>query len=223
MSLVLHALPPSANSSTVRALLKVAGIDFSEVNCYGQTRSEKYVSKFPTNLAPALEHGDFCVSESTAIMKYVAGAFKEKAGKFYPDDVKQRATVDMLCAYVEGSIYPLIAKAVYPNLGFPLYAGDVASLEETKPNAGKSQEAAGAELSKLLKEKFSDKFLSKTKYLLSDVPTVADFRFAPVLLFAKIGVVMPERLDKYLEDMNKLAGYTEAVAPVLGFAQDKFK
>ena len=55
MSVTFHALPPSANSACSRCVLKCAGIDFEEVNAYGQTRTPEYLAKFPTNLAPALE------------------------------------------------------------------------------------------------------------------------------------------------------------------------
>ena len=45
--LILHALPPSANSASTRALLKAAGIDFKEEMAYGKTREHS-----PTKDAP---------------------------------------------------------------------------------------------------------------------------------------------------------------------------
>ena len=83
MSVTFHALPPSANSACSRCVLKCAGIDFEEVNAYGQTRTPEYLAKFATNLAPALEHDGCCVSETNAIARYLCAAFPDKAGKFY--------------------------------------------------------------------------------------------------------------------------------------------
>ena len=62
MSVTFHALPPSANSSCVRCVLECGGIAHDEVNAYGQTRTPEYLAKFPTNLAPAIEHDGACVS-----------------------------------------------------------------------------------------------------------------------------------------------------------------
>ena len=137
----LHAMGVSANSSVARAFLKASGIEFEEIEVYGQTRSPEYIAKFPTNLAPAIEHGDVCVCESVAIMRYLAKVFPDKAGKFVPADPVACAKVDMVCDYIS-TFYPLMAKAMYPAVGFGLYAGDVASMEETKEHIPKSQEAA---------------------------------------------------------------------------------
>ena len=54
-------------------------------------------------------------------------------------------------------------------------------------------------------------FLKNTNFLLSDTPTLADFRLAPVLLFARVAVKLPQRLEAYLDEMEKVPGYKAAV------------
>ena len=224
MSVTFHALPPSANSARSRCVLKCAGIDFEEVNAYGQTRTPEYLAKFPTNLAPALEHDGCCVSETNAIARYLCAAFPDKAGKFYPGDAKTKAKVDLIAEYTGITIYALIAKAMYPNVGFPLAAGDVGSFDALKEHLPASQEAAAAELLNLLNDKYVNNWLKNSTYLAGDEPTIADFRFAPIMYFASVAIVLPERIVKYLEDLEtKVPGFKEATEGPRGFTADKVK
>ena len=203
MSVTFHALPPSANSACSRCVLKCAGIDFEEVNAYGQTRTPEYLAKFPTNLAPAVEHDGCCVSETNAIARYLCAAFPDKAGKFYPGDAKTKAKVDLIAEYTGITIYALIAKAMYPNVGFP---------------------PAAAELLNLLNDKYVNNWLKNSTYLAGDEPTIADFRFAPIMYFARVAIVLPERIVKYLEDLEtKVPGFKEATEGPRGFTADKVK
>ena len=48
----------------VRSFLEVTGIPFKEENAWGKTRTAEYIAKFPTNLAPAIEHGSVCLAEN---------------------------------------------------------------------------------------------------------------------------------------------------------------
>eukprot|EP00802_Teleaulax_amphioxeia_P023998 Tamp_24644.p1 GENE.Tamp_24644~~Tamp_24644.p1 ORF type:complete len:248 (+),score=56.56 Tamp_24644:100-843(+) len=203
MPVILHALPPSANSASCRAFLMASGIDFAEEMCYGKTRTPEFIAKFPTNLAPALEHDGVCISENNAIGRYLAAVFPDKAGKFYPrDDPAKCARIDMVAEFISYSLYPL---------GFPLYHGDVANLACTKDKTKESQEEAAAGLLEMLEAKIVGLFLKDTTFLLSDKPTLADFRLAPILLFARVAVKLPQRLEAYLDEMEKVPGYKEAV------------
>ena len=199
-------------------------IDFEEVNAYGQTRTPEYLAKFPTNLAPAVEHDGCCVSETNAIARYLCAAFPDKAGKFYPGDAKTKAKVDLIAEYTGITIYALIAKAMYPNVGFPLAAGDVGSFDALKEHLPASQEAAAAELLNLLNDKYVNNWLKNSTYLAGDEPTIADFRFAPIMYFASVAIVLPERIVKYLEDLEtKVPGFKEATEGPRGFTADKVK
>ncbi len=62
--IILWAIEISGNSSAIRSFLRVSGIPYKEVNAWGKTRTDEYISKFPTNLAPAIEHGSVCLSEN---------------------------------------------------------------------------------------------------------------------------------------------------------------
>jgi glutathione S-transferase len=210
------SIPPSSNSSTVRSLMAVAGIDFDEVNAWGHTRTPEYIAKFPNNCAPAIEHGDVTLTESATILRYLTKAFPDQAGKYYPtDDIGKAAKVDMIMDMVNTGICPLMPKAVYPTLSFPLYPGDVGAIDELKEEYTKvAAKAAQDALLEYLNAKVVNIFLKDTKFLLSDEPTIADFRFAPMLSQIKCSdFVLPERLVEYQAAMKELPGYADAVKP----------
>ena len=210
----LSALPPSANSACVRSFLAVTGIEFAEENVWGQTRTPEYIAKFPSNLAPGIEHGDVCVSEGAAILRYLTKAFPEQAGKYYPsDDPKKCALIDMIMDMVNTGVCGLIPKAIYPTLGFPCYAGDVATLADLKEHVPASQKAAADALNEYMVDKVAGILLKDTKFLLSDEPTIADFKFAPMLAQIKVAIKLPEELVKYEEAMKELPGYADAIKP----------
>lgn len=225
MSVTFHALPVSANSACTRCVLKCAGIDHVEENAYGKTRSPEYVAKFVTNLAPAIEHDGACVSETNAIARYLCAAFPEQAGKFYPGDAKARAKVDMIADYAGASVYNLIATAMYPDVGFGFGGpGAVGAVEGTDAFVPAAKAAAAAQLLELLEQKFANGWLKDSPFLAGDKPTIADFRFGPVLLFARVAVILPEKVEQYLARLERdVPGYAEAVEPARAFVADKIK
>ena len=84
--------------------------------------------------------------ESCAIMAYLCN--KHGLDQFYPTDPGERAMVDNANFYLIGTLYPLVARATYPTLGFPQYPGEVATSEasdELKAQAQRDAEAALAE------------------------------------------------------------------------------
>jgi len=219
--IILWAIEISGNSSAIRSFLRVTGIPYKEVNAWGKTRTEEYISKFPTNLAPAIEHGSICLSENAAMMRYLCRAFPQKAGIYYPSDKWNE--IDMLLDYMGSGILDLLPKAVYPTLGFPAYPGDVAAMESTKSFTEEAAKAAGAAMLKQLEDKYAGIFLAKTKFLLSNTPTIADFRFAPMINFFKVGSKVPPRIQTYYDEMEKLPGFTEACRPVVAFTSKHWK
>lgn len=70
-------------------------------------RPEYAVPSF-TAKVPALRHGDFWIAESSAIDEYVDEAFPPPAHpRLYPDDLRERARVRMLQAFLRSDLAPL--------------------------------------------------------------------------------------------------------------------
>ena len=84
--------------------------------------------------------------------------------------------------------------------------------------------AAAAQLLELLETKFANGWLKDSPFLAGDAPTIADFRFGPVMLFARVAVRLPERVEAYLARLERdVPGYTEATEPARAFVADKIK
>jgi glutathione S-transferase len=129
--------------------------------------------------------------------------------------------VDSAMFYLIGTLYPLIARATYPALGFGQYAGEVATADvsdELKEQARKDAEAA---LEKPL-EVYNTFFLAGRPFIGGDRPSIADMRFAATLEFLRaIDYGFPAWAEEYLTRMEEALGeaYTEPAADVRGFVE----
>jgi hypothetical protein len=92
----------------------------------GQDATPEFLAKDPAHLTPLLEEDGLprgSLWESCAIMQYLCN--KHGLDRFYPTDPGERAMVDSAMFYLIGTLYPLLARATYPALGFPQYPGEV--------------------------------------------------------------------------------------------------
>src|ERR687887_2714848 len=104
----LNILTPSVNNLTVRIFMRAAGLDFEEVDVWGQTTSPEYIAKYPAHLTPMIEAAGLpkgALGESCAIMAYLCN--KHGLDRFYPTDPARRAMIDNANFYLIGTFYPL--------------------------------------------------------------------------------------------------------------------
>ena len=121
----LNILKPSVNNLTARIFVRAAGLDFDEQDVWGADHDARSSStKDPAHLTPLLEEEGLprgSLWESCAIMQYLCN--KHDLDELYPKDPGRRAMVDSAMFYLIGTLYPLVARATYPTLGFPQYPG----------------------------------------------------------------------------------------------------
>src|SRR5215216_4788289 len=145
----LSILTPSVNNLAARVFVRAAGLDFEEIDVWGKKDEPEFVRKDPAQLTPLLEEEGLprgSLWESCAIMQYLCN--KHGLDQFYPTDPGERAMVESAMFYLIGTFYPLVARATYPTLNFPQYAGEVATSDaddELKAKAQKDAEAALAD------------------------------------------------------------------------------
>src|SRR5512132_4344908 len=92
MKLYMH--PVSMTSRPVRLFIAESGIDVDEqlVDLFtGEHYKEPFASMNPNRMVPVLEDGDFRLTESSAILKYLADKIDSPA---YPKDLRKRARVN---------------------------------------------------------------------------------------------------------------------------------
>ena len=128
--------------------------------CGARRATPEFVAKDPPHLTPLLEEDGLprgSLWESCAIMQYLCN--KHGLDQFYPTDPAERAMTDSAMFYLIGTLYPLVARATYPTLGFPQYAGEVGTSEaddEMKAQAAQDAEAALAEPLEVYRSFFLD-------------------------------------------------------------------
>jgi glutathione S-transferase len=216
----LNVLKPSVNNLTARIFVRAAGLDFEEQDVWGQTTTPEFLAKDPAHLTPMLEEEDLprgSLWESCAIMGYLCN--KHGLDHLYPTDPGERAMSDSAMFYVVGTLYPLIARATYPTLGFPQYAGEVgpsAADDALKAQAQKDAEAAIAEPL----EAINAHFLQGRPFIAGQRPGIADMRLAASLEFLRaVDYDFPAWTTDYMQRVETALGdaYAEPAADVRGF------
>jgi glutathione S-transferase len=216
----LNILTPSVNNLTARIFVRTAGLDFEERDVWGKKDVPPFPEKDPALLTPMLEEQGLprgSLWESCAIMQYLCN--KHGFDHLYPTDPAERAMVDSAMFYLIGTLYPLVARATYPTLGFPQYAGEVATSEADdamKAQAAKDAEAAIAHPLDVYREFFLD---GKT-FIGGDQPTIADIRLAATLEFLRaVDYDFPAWAEEYMSAVEAALGeaYTEPAGDVRGF------
>ena len=81
-------------------------------------------------------------------MQYLSN--KHGLEKFYPRAPAKRAMIDSAMFYLIGTLYPYVARATYPTLGFPQYAGEVGASDARAGTRRRRQKAAMAAIAEPL-------------------------------------------------------------------------
>jgi glutathione S-transferase len=218
--LTLHILKPSVNNMAARVFVRAAKLDFKEDDVYGKTRTPEFLKKNPAHMTPMIESKDLpkgVIWESCAIMQYLCN--KHQISKFYPKAAVKRATIDSAMFYLIGTLYPLVARATYPALNFPQYAGEVGASGADAGAKAEAQKAAEAAIAEPLGV-FHKFFMDGKPFIGGAKPSIADIRLAATLEFlAVIDYQLPGWAKTYMAAMEKALGkaYAEPAADVRGY------
>jgi glutathione S-transferase len=216
----LHVLKPSVNNMAARVFVRAAKLDFTEDDVYGKTRSEGFLARNPAHLTPMIEAADLprgVVWESCAIMQYLCN--KHDLHHFYPKAPAARAMIDSAMFYLIGTLYPYIARATYPALGFPQYAGEVGASDAHAEAKDAAQKAAVAAIAEPL-DVFHKFYMDGKAFIGGAELSIADIRLAATLEFlAAIDYSLPAWAKTYMAAMEKSLGaaYSEPAADVRGY------
>ena len=220
--ITLHILKPSVNNLTVRIFVRAAGLDFEEVDVWGKTTSPEFLAMNPSHLTPTIEEPGLpkgAMWESCAIMQYLCN--KHGFDHLYPADPGERAMVDSAMCYLLATVYPLLARATYPTLRFPQYAGEVGTSDADdamKAQAAKEAEAALAEPLDV----YRTFFLAGRPFIGGDSPSIADIRLCASLEFLRaIDYDFPAWCEEYMQRVESALGdaYSEPAADVRGYVE----
>jgi glutathione S-transferase len=218
----LSILKPSVNNLTARIFVRAAGLDFEELDVWGKKSTPEFLQKDPADLTPLLEEEGLpkgSLWESCAIMQYLCN--KHGLDQFYPTDPAERAMVDSAMFYLIGTLYPYLARATYPTLGFPQYAGEAATSEADDATKAQAQKDAEDAIAQPL-ETYREFFLDGKKFIGGDSPSIADIRLAATLEFLRaIDYDFPAWAEEFMTAVEEALGeaYSEPAADVRGFVE----
>jgi glutathione S-transferase len=216
----LSILKPSVNNLTTRIFVRAAGLDCDEVDVWGKKSTPEFLAKDPADLTPLLEEEGLpkgVLWESCAIMQYLCN--RHGLDSLYPTDPGERAMVDSAMFYLVGTLYPLLARATYPALGFPQYPGEVATSAAGDELKATAQQDAEAALAGPL-EVYRAFFLDERRFIGGESPSIADIRFAASLEFLRaIDYPFPAWAEEYMTGIEEALGdaYSEPAADVRGY------
>lgn len=169
----LYMNPLSPNVRRVRLTAAVLGLDLEEVALdftRGEHKTPDYLAINPNGAVPTLVDGDFVLTESRAIMQYLA-----RGTDLLPEDARARADVARWQFWDAAHFAPHTGALVFEKLIKPMFGmGD--------PDPRKVEEALagfrrfGAVL---------DQHLDGKRYLVGDALTIADLTIACSLMYAR--------------------------------------
>jgi glutathione S-transferase len=199
MKLYMH--PVSMTSRPVRLFIAESGIDVDEqvVDLFtGEHYKEPYASLNPNRLVPMLEDGDLRLTESSAILKYLADKVGSPA---YPKDLKQRAKVNEMMDWLNTNFYREYAyNLIYPQL-FP-------HMKRPNEEVQKATLEWGKERAKGWLQILNDHWIGpKNQYLCGNQITIADYLGAA---FVTLGEIVRcdfspyPNVQRWLGNMRKL-------------------
>jgi glutathione S-transferase len=178
----------------------------------GEHTRDPFATINPSKLIPVLEDGDFRLTESATILRYIA----EKTGSpTYPKDLKQRTRVNEVMDWFNSQFYRdygygLIYPQLFPNLKRPSKEVQDATV------------AWGKDFTKRWLQILNDHILGKKKFLCGDEITIADYFGAAII---QVGEVIRVDLQAYpniarwLATMKHRPAYDKVYEAVHGFAE----
>ena len=210
----LHFHPVSTASRPVMLFCAEAKIAYEPVIVdlmTGEHLKEPFLKLNPSHMVPVLEDGDFVLTESSAILKYIADKFDSPA---YPKDLKKRARVNERMDWVNSNLFRELAyHLVYPQV-FPNHV-------RTPDVAHTATVSWGKEKTEHWLAILDKDIIGSSKYLCGDEITIADYFAAEIFhCGALIGISFAKypNIDRWMKTMRALPSRPKVNEAIDGFA-----
>jgi len=212
----LYMHPVSMTSRPVRLLIAENGLDVDEQMVdlmTGEHYQEPFASFNPNRLVPVLEDGDLRLTESSAILKYLADKFDLPS---YPKDLRQRAKVNEMMDWFNTNFYRDFGYGwIYPQL-FPHHRRPDDAVQQATV-------AWGKERAKNWLKVLNDHWLGDGRpYLCGEQITIADYFGASLLTLGEIircDFSAWPNVARWLGNMKRLPSWPKVNEALYGFAE----
>jgi glutathione S-transferase len=177
----------------------------------GEHKGDAYAAINPSKMVPALADGDFRMSESSAILKYLASRF---GAPEYPEQLERRAKVDEAMDWFNTQFYRDFGYGLlYPQV-FPHHKrrSDEAHAAHVEWGKGKTQAWLSI---------FDRNILGKNDFVANNAISIADYLGAGFLAAGElIGCTYAgfPNVQRWLGNMKKLKSWESVHQAMHGFA-----
>ncbi len=213
MKLYMH--PVSMTSRPVRLFIAENNIPCEEevVDLMtGAHLKEPFAAINPNKLVPVLEDGDLLLTESSAILKYLADKTNSPA---YPKDLKQRAKVNEVMDWFNTNFYRDFAyNMAYPQI-FPHHKRPSDDVQSATVQWGRDRSKGWLQL-------LNDYWLGPEKqYVCGDRITIADYFGVCLLTLGEVvrcDFTAYPNVQRWLGNMKKLKSWDQVNEALYGLA-----
>lgn len=205
----LYGFPPSPNTRKVQALALHLGIalDFEFVNLpQGEQKRPEYLAMNPSGRTPAFVDGDFVLTESNAIMQYLADRPGGEA--VWPREPKQRAIVNAWMCWQLDQWNRACNLLIWENLIKKI-------LNAGAPDP--AEVARGEQLFNTYAAELEAR-LAKSEFVAGPQLTLADLAIAAPLEFAeaaRLPIASYARIGRWYASIAKLDAWRKTTPPPL--------
>jgi glutathione S-transferase len=215
MTLKIHIHPASTSSRAVMLFAAESGIRYQPelVDLFsGEQRGAAYAARNPNRLVPLLEDGDFRLTESSAILKYLAGLVGSES---YPTDLRQRARVNERMDWFNTQLNrDFLYGFVYPQV-FPQHRREPALVQQATLDWHRNKAAQWLQV--------LDRHIlgADNPYVCGATMSIADYLGAPMLALgeaAQLDYAAYPRLQQWLARMKNLNSWQGVHAVIQGYA-----
>ena len=213
MKLYYHPASTTSRPIMLFAAEQALDIDFNVVDLFtGEHLQEHYSAINPNRLVPVLEDGDFRLTESSAILKYLAEKSRSAA---YPAELRSRARVNERMDWINTQVCRDFAYGfVYPQI-FPTHKRSSDDVQAATIDWGKERAKAWMHV--------LDQHVLGTDngYLCGSQLTIADYFGAP---FVALGETLRcdysgyPNVQRWLANMKQLKSWGKVNEVIDGFA-----
>ena len=210
----LHFHPASTASRPVTLFLAEAKIEYQPVIVdilAGAHHKEPFTKLNPSRQVPVREDGDFILTESSAILKYIADKHNSPA---YPKDLKARARVNEVMDWFNTNHYREWGyHLIYPQV-FPHHLREPDAAQKATIEWGRDKSEAWLKV-------LDTHVLGSKKFLTSDQITIADYFGAQILSAGDLIGVSYRRfphVERWMNTMRALPSWKKVSEALDGFA-----
>ena len=193
----------SGRAMRVLWMLEELGLDYAHHPLgarTGETKTDDYTRLNPKQKIPTFRHGDLVLTESPAIVTYLADAFDPPAGLYAPRDPAGRAKVNEWVVFVA---MELDAHTLYV----------IRRHDALSDIYGKAPEAVASAKEYYLKQlaAVAPRVEAAGTYLFGDDFSIADIMLMTVLDWGRMyGIVLPSALGAYQRRVGERPAYMRA-------------